>query len=58
MSTTPTLPILMAEIAMLLVLDIRLPASGQISMQTRFVFDGWIRFEQYYADVSLPKRHH
>ena len=39
MSTTPTLPILMAEIAVLLVLDIRLPASGQISMQTRFVFD-------------------
>ena len=57
-STTPTIPILMAEIAVLSVLDIRLPASRRISMQNRFVSDGWIRFELYYADVSLPKRHH
>ena len=36
-STTPTLPILMAEIAVLLVLDIRLPASRRISMQNQFL---------------------
>ena len=48
---TPMLPILMAKIAVLLVLDIRLPVSSRISMQNRVVSDGWIRFEQCYADV-------
>ena len=42
-SMTPTLPILMAKIAVLLVLDIRLPASSRIAMRTRFVYVGWIR---------------
>ena len=38
------------------VLDIRLTASSRISMQNRFMHDRWIRFEKYYADVSLSKR--
>ena len=43
-STTPTLLNLMAEFAVSLVLNIRLPASSRISMRNRFVYDGWIRF--------------
>ena len=35
---------LMAEIPVLLVLDIRLPASSRISMRNQFVYDGWIKF--------------
>ena len=34
----------MAAFAVLLVLDIRLPASGRISMRNRFVYDEWINF--------------
>ena len=41
----------MAEIAVLLVLEIRFPASSRISMRNQFVYDGWIRFYQYSADV-------
>ena len=48
---------LIAEIAVSLVLDIGLRASSRIAMRNRFVYDGWIRLQQYYTDVSLPKRH-
>ena len=34
--------LLMAEIAVLMVFDIRLHASSQIAMQNRFVYDGWV----------------
>ena len=34
----------MAEIAVLLVLDIQLPASSRIPMQIQFVYSGPIRF--------------
>ena len=50
---------LKAGTAVLLVLNILLPASTRISMRNRFcMMDGWIRFYQYNANVSLPKRHH
>ena len=39
MSTTRTIPILIVEIAVLLVLGVRLPASSQISMRNRFLYD-------------------
>ena len=32
----------MAEIAVLVVFDIQLQASSQISMRNRFVYDGWV----------------
>ena len=47
-STNPTLPILMAKFAELLVLDIRLPSSSRISMRKRFVYDGWYEKKQYH----------
>ena len=46
---------LKAGTAVLLVLNILLPASTRISI---CMMDGWIRFYQYNANVSLPKRHH
>ena len=54
-STTPRQQILMAEIIVLLDLDIRLPASSRIVVGNRFVYDGWITFWQYYADVFFSK---
>ena len=50
---------LKAGTVVLLVLNILLPASTRISMRIDFcMMDGWIRFYQYNANVSLPKRHH
>ena len=34
--------LLMAEIAVLMVFDIRLQTSRRIAMRNRFVFDGWV----------------
>ena len=49
----------MAEIEVLLVLDIWVTASSRVSLECGInMNDGWITFKHYYANVSLPKCQH
>ena len=41
----------MEKIAVFMLIDIRLQASSRISMRNRCVYDAWVYFSQYYADV-------